>query len=91
MFFPVSKVLLQQSHVEFDVKGLLIIHYALHGSCVQEILRTVRLTVPFLRRKTILSCKNLRKAMLLVYDYVKIYDSEDLKHSKINDKNVSTS
>ena len=29
--------------------------------------------------------------MLLVYDYVKYYDSEDLKHSKMNDKNVSTS
>ena len=29
--------------------------------------------------------------MLLVYDYVKDYDSKDLKHSKMNDKNVNTS
>ena len=44
----------------------------------------MRLTVLFLRRKAILSCRNLRKAMLLLYDYVKSYDSEDLKHSKMN-------
>ena len=29
--------------------------------------------------------------MLLLYDYVKNYDSEELKHSKMNDKSVSTS
>ena len=54
-------------------------------------LRTVRLIVLFLRRKTILSCKNLRKAMLLLHDYVTNYYSEDPKRSKINDKNVNTS
>ena len=71
-----------------------MIQWALHGSSAQEVLRTVRLTVLCLRRKTrkkILSCKNLRKAMSLLYDYVKNYDSDDLKHSKMNDKNLNTS
>ena len=35
--------------------------------------------------------KKEKKAMLLLYDYVKNYDLENLKHSKMNDKNVSTS
>ena len=29
--------------------------------------------------------------MSLLYDYVKNYDSDDLKHSKMNDKNLNTS
>ena len=43
------------------------------------------------KKKTILSSKNLRKAILLLYDHIKNNDSEDLKHSKMNYKNVSTS
>ena len=62
----------------------------LHVKYVQEILRIMKLTVLILRRKTILSRKNLGKAMLLLYDYVKNNDSEDLKHSEMNYKNLST-
>ena len=91
MFFPVSKVFTSTKSYRFWRKGFINNSLGVTWKSVQEILRIVRLTVLFLRRKTILSCKNLRKAMLLVYDYVQNYDSEDLKHSKMNDKNVSTS
>ena len=43
------------------------------------------------KKKTIISSKNLREAMLLLYDYIKNNDSEDMKHSKMNYKSVSTS
>ena len=57
----------------------------------EGILSTVRLTVLFLRRKTILwlSYKNLRGAVLLLHDYAKIHGLEDLKYLQMNDKNVS--
>ena len=35
--------------------------------------------------------QKLKMTMLLLYDYVKNHDSEDLKLLKMNDKNVSTS
>ena len=79
------RFLRQQNHIGFDIKGLQINHQALHGTTTYDILRTVRLTVLFLRRTSILclSCKHL----LLLYDYIKYYYPEDLKHLQMNDKN----
>ena len=91
--FRPRKFLLQQNDIDFNIKCLQIIHQMLHKSSVYGILRTVRLNVLFLRRKThfCLNYKNLRVSMLLLHDYVKKNGSQDLKHLQINDKNVSTS
>ena len=86
MLFPFSKVFTSTKSYWFWYKGF--INNSLKF-CPRNF-RNMGIDCP-LRRKTILSCKNLRKAMLLLYDYVKSYDSEDLKHSKMNYKNVSTS
>ena len=93
MSFPASKVFTSTKWYWFWYKGFTNNSPGVTWKLCLRNFKNSEIECTILERKTILCLKykNLRRAILLLHDYVKNYSSEDLKCLQMNDKNVSIS
>ena len=91
MVLPVSKIFTSTKSYCFWYNGFINNSQGVTWKLCPRNFKNSKIDCTISQKENHCELQKLKMTMLLLYDYVKNHDSEDLKLLKMNDKNVSTS